>query len=201
MPLNKQEVIRLNLGCGSNKIKGYLGLDVEKSCKPDIVHDFIAKPLPFKAGTVSEVVFFHTIEHLPKRSHLPILIEIFRVLKKGSKVYITYPDFWECAQRWKDNYRGKKEFWHATLFGRQLYLSDYHVCAMDPYELDCQLREIGFINVLTRREKNEPYNAITVATKGKVMQMQKYEEQLANEFNKTHLKGRSESGPNKKSSK
>jgi SAM-dependent methyltransferase len=190
--------IKLNLGCGTNKIQGYIGLDIEKSCKPDIIHDFIKKPLPFKTQSINEIVFFHTIEHLPKSVHFPVLIEIFRVLKKGAKVYITYPDFWECATRWKKNERGKRDFWHATIFGRQLYPSDYHVCAMDPVELDGKLREIGFINIITKHEKSEPYNAITIATKGPCMLMKFYEQQLAEEFNKTKI---DEQGTNKHKSK
>lgn len=178
---------KLNLGCGSNHIKGYLGLDVEKSCKPDIVHNFIKEPLPFKAQTIDEVLFFHTIEHIPKANHLGVLLEIFRILKRGAKVYITYPDFWECATRWKKNERGKREFWHATLYGRQLYPSDFHVCAMDPSELDCLLREIGFVNVLTRHEKQESYNAITIATRGAKLMISGYEQQLAKEFTSTKI--------------
>lgn len=180
-------VKKLNLGCGSNRIEGYIGLDAEKSCKPDIIHDFLKEPLPFKAETIGEIVFFHAIEHIPKARHMGILIELFRVLKTGSKVYITYPDFWECATRWKKNERGKREFWHATLYGRQLYPSDFHVCAMDPVELDSLLREIGFINVATHHEKLEPYNAITIATKGKKFLLSGYEQQLAKEFTSTKI--------------
>ena len=187
---------KLNLGCGSNKIPGYIGVDVEKSCKPDLLHDFIKEPLPFKPCSIDEVVMFHVIEHLPKHVHTQVLLEIFRVLKLGKKIYITYPNFWECATRWKENQGGQKDFWHATMFGRQLYPSDFHVSAMDPDELDFKLREIGFTSVLSKPERDEPYNSITVAVRGPQLLMQNYEEQLSREFNQYKVKN--ESRPNKR---
>ena len=157
-------MLRLNLGCGSTKLEGFLGVDSFPDNKPDVLCDFTAGPLPFKDGEVDEVVMFHAIEHIQKKKHSFILNEIRRVLRVGGRLCLTYPNFWECAQRWKNNTEGQRDYWHATLFGRQLYPGDYHVCAMDPIELEILLRDLGFGSVLSRPEPRDVWNSITVAT-------------------------------------
>lgn len=176
--------LKLNLGCGDNKLEGYVNIDTEKSVKPDLVHNFVEHSLPYKAKSVDEIVFFHTIEHIRKDYHLHIFVELFRVLKVGAPLYISYPNFWECATRWKDNYLGKRDYWHKTMFGRQLYPSDYHVCAMDPRELEILLRGIGYENVSSWPEKFEHFNSITTAFRGKLAKTVDYEALLAEDMSR-----------------
>jgi predicted SAM-dependent methyltransferase len=156
----------LNLGCGSAKIDGCINIDSEISCKPDLVLDFTSKPLPFEANSVKQVYFFHTIEHITKRLHRAILSEIHRVLEMNGNFYVSYPEFIKCAENWKANKGGLKPFWEATIFGRQLYASDYHVALMDSFELEGLLREIGFTHIRSVPEEGEEFNTITACRKG-----------------------------------
>lgn len=181
--------IKLNLGAGSQKIKGYISVDSEPKCNPDVLVDFTKKRLPYKEKSVDEIVMFHTIEHIQKRYHRFIIKECFRVLKVDAKLYLSYPEFWECARRWKDNYLGMKEFWENTIFGLQAYPSDFHVCIMDPPELELQLRDAGFLEIKTKPEKEEPYYKITVGVRGKKPGLIPYEELVASDTQKVILKG------------
>lgn len=158
--------MKLNLGCGSVKIDGYVNIDAEKSCKPDLVHDFTKKPLPFEDGKVDEVLLFHTIEHINKRYHPAILGEIWRVLKPNGTFLISFPEFSRCVENWKNNEGDQKAFWEATIFGRQLYPSDFHVCIMDSHDFSIVLRQHGFKSIVARSEPVEKYNFIICCTKG-----------------------------------
>lgn len=157
--------LKLNVGCGTNKIKGYVNIDRAKLCKPDLLLDITTRHLPYKVATVDEIVFFHCIEHIRKWLHRGVLQEFSRVLKPYGRLYISYPNFWECAKRWHDNENGQKTFWEATLYGRQLYPGDSHVCAMNPDQLTNTLYECGFHEVISNPESDEPYNTITSAIK------------------------------------
>lgn len=157
---------RFNLGCGSTKLDGYINIDIEKSCKPDVVCNFITGQLPYKPGTVDEIVMFHTIEHITKRFHTRVLAETWRVLKPGGRIIISYPEFLKCVKNWRVNHRGKKEFWEATLYGRQLYPSDFHVCIMHTPDFLDTLRDCGFIKCITKPELLEPFNSIVSGVKG-----------------------------------
>jgi len=170
--------MKLNLGSGLSKFKGYVNIDSDRNCKPDFVLDFVKKDFPYTDGSVEEILFFHCIEHIQKRFHRKILLECSRVLKVDGMLLISYPDFWECAQRWRKNMLGMKDFWEATLYGRQTSPQDFHVCAMDSDELKMLLIECGFESISTTPESKEPYNRITKAVK-KSKPAVTYEELLA----------------------
>jgi len=159
--------MKLNLGCGSEKIPGYINIDVEKKCKPDLVHDFIKKPLPYKSGSVSEVLLFHTIEHIQRRYHRIILAQIWIILKPKGFFLISFPEFKKCFENWNKNKAGQKQFWEATMFGRQAYPSDHHVVPMDSTDFTQTLLEMGFenITVVPEEEPNE-FNTVISCTKG-----------------------------------
>lgn len=157
--------LKLNLGCGKSKIMGCINIDIEKSCKPDLIHDFTKKELPYKKNSINEVYFFHTIEHISKRLHREILQEIHRVLEPGGRVYISYPEFTKCVGNWITNHRGMRQFWEATIYGLQRYPSDYHVCIMDSQEFTQLLNEVGFTKVAHGPESKEDYNTIVSAVK------------------------------------
>jgi predicted SAM-dependent methyltransferase len=158
--------LKLNLGCGLVKMPGFVNIDAEPSCKPDLVLNFITKPLPYKDEEVEEAVLFHTIEHISKRFHPHVLGEIYRVLKIGGQFILSYPEFIKCVANWRQNKQGKKDFWEATIYGRQLYPSDFHVALMYTPDFVEVLRDSGFTQITHVPEVSEPYNTIVSCVKG-----------------------------------
>lgn len=159
------ELVKLNLGSGTTKLKGYVNIDGTESCKPDLVLDISNERLPFKEESVDEVVMFHTIEHIQKKRHVDVFLEIARVLKTNGKFILSYPEFMKCVENWKSNFKGEREFWEATIFGRQAYPGDFHVSLMDPVEVGVKLKMAGFGGINHCPEKNQPFNTITWAKK------------------------------------
>jgi len=81
----------LHLGCGSAKIKGSIGIDIDPKSQADVIHDLDKFPYPFKAGEFDQVFAEHIIEHL---DNIPKTIEeIHRVLKNSGKLIIRGPHF------------------------------------------------------------------------------------------------------------
>lgn len=157
---------RLNIGCGQNKIENFINIDCEQSVGPDICLDLTYQDLPYENNSVDEIVMFHTIEHIQKKFHKKILEEYWRVLKfETGSLLISFPEFRICFRNWADNYKGQKEFWEATMFGRQLYKSDFHVCAMDSIDFASVLNKIGFSNIFYVSEQYEDYNTVMSCVK------------------------------------
>ena len=132
---------------------------MSESVKPDVVCE-LGKTLPFKDQEFDEIYFFHCIEHLEKWKHDFALAEIHRVLKLGGTLYLSYPEFSEIAKNWLENTEGKRKFWEATVFGRQLYPGDYHFSAMDTLELRERLSNFGFQVTNQFPEPNQPFNTV-----------------------------------------
>lgn len=84
--------MRLNLGCGYNKLEGYVNVDHDPNCKPDIVAD-LEQPLPFEDNSVDEIVLSHILEHLGQdtKTYFAVWKEFYRVLKDQGVIKITVP--------------------------------------------------------------------------------------------------------------
>ena len=94
--LDRREVdgsIRLDLGCGDKREKGWIGVDVRNDggrIQPDIIAD-ISKPLPLPDDYADEMRAIHVIEHFWPWDVAEILKEWFRVLKPGGMLAIECP--------------------------------------------------------------------------------------------------------------
>jgi predicted SAM-dependent methyltransferase len=175
--MKEAEAVKLNLGCGCNKIEGFINIDKMKSDAVDLILDISCNSLPFQSSSVDAIVCFHTLEHIEKRHHFFIFKEIHRVLKRNSTFLLSFPEFSAVAKNWLCNYLGKRSFWEATIYGRQLHEGDYHVCAMDKVEVRRQLQECGFYDVCISMEpKPENYNTVIKCFKNE--KHETYEEQL-----------------------
>ncbi len=136
--------IKLNIGSGKNQIEGFINIDSQSSNDPDLVHDITKGTLPFQDQTVTEICFFHCIEHIEEGFHDSILLEFSRVLKVNGILLISYPEFLKCADAYRDNLRGQREHFKHTIYGRPLHPGDFHVSLMDtPFFLN-RLHRLGF---------------------------------------------------------
>lgn len=151
-------MLKLNLGCGANPIEGFHNIDLHNK-DVDEQRD-IRLGLSQENESVDGVVFFHCIEHIEKKHHRRILLEILRVLKPGGFFYISYPAFDRCVAHFLGNTRGKRDFWEATIFGRQSHPGDYHYCAVTDDYMRNLLLLFGFKDLEVGPEPNEEYNTV-----------------------------------------
>ena len=81
------------MGCGQNKISGYLNVDKYAQCSPDLQIDLEKFPWPIESDSVELVLFNHCLEHLGQQSDifLGILKETYRISKPGAKLLINVP--------------------------------------------------------------------------------------------------------------
>lgn len=83
--------IRLDVGCGSTKIDGFIGMDHLSLPGVDIVHDLNEIPWPFEDNSVKKIVFCHSLSHLENISS--IMIECSRLLVPGGILEILAPHY------------------------------------------------------------------------------------------------------------
>lgn len=85
--------MKLNIGCGYKKKDGYVNVDSDPGCKPDLVLDLESKSWPFEDNSISEVVASHVLEHLGAtyRDWVNIWKELWRVCQNGAVIHVTVP--------------------------------------------------------------------------------------------------------------
>jgi len=89
--VTEQLALRLNLGCGLNRIDGFVNVD--KHGAPDVRHDLESFPWPWPDGSVSEVVLNHVLEHLGAQPDvfIGIMKELYRVCAPDALIRIAVP--------------------------------------------------------------------------------------------------------------
>ena len=82
---------KLQLGCGTNLLAGWLNSDFENTAESVILIDARC-PLPFGDATFDYVFSEHMIEHIEYAEGRAMLGECFRILRPGGKLRIATPD-------------------------------------------------------------------------------------------------------------
>lgn len=88
---NKSD-LRIDIGCGSAKKEGTIGLDFSAAPGVDHVLDICNSPLPFDDRTVAYAHSSHFFEHI--KNHLVVFKEINRVAADGAQLEFWTPYLW-----------------------------------------------------------------------------------------------------------
>lgn len=138
---------KINLGSGIAKKEGFINVDKYDETA-DLQMDI--KKLEFEDNSITEVYTSHTLEHEGKRSTIPILEEIHRVLIPGGLATIEVPDLEYCIREWL-NSDDKWGFNLDRIFGHQEDDGEYHKTGFNEDRLKSLLDEVGFKNINIER--------------------------------------------------
>ncbi len=122
MVVEDRSKIRIDIGCGQAKQKGFVGMDIRRMPGVDVVHDIESYPWPFPDSCASIINASHIIEHIPPVSYrlevtrgtppltaygvitdvklhrekglLLFMDEMHRVLENEGQAWITCPYGW-----------------------------------------------------------------------------------------------------------
>jgi len=81
----------LDLGCGTKKLPGSIGVDVKKHPSVDVVHDLNKSPWPFKNSSFDMILAQHIAEHVD--DFISFISEIHRIAKNNAHIIIQAPYF------------------------------------------------------------------------------------------------------------
>lgn len=130
--------VKLNLGCGSVRPKGWINTDsslnaniqkipfvgksISRLFNPveyadnNFEYMNLNKPWRFKDNSVDVVYASHLFEHLTLRSADLFVHEAFRSLKPGGVIRIVVPDLYQIAKRYTEDYEKGAEQEDTTQF-------------------------------------------------------------------------------------
>ena len=106
--IKDEKLIRVDLACGNNKKEGFVGVDLHKTEKSDVVHNLLEEfPWPFKDNSVYEFFCSHFVEHIPIQlkdgsyGMNKFMEEIWRCLIPGGIIHIIAP-YYTSIRAWQD---------------------------------------------------------------------------------------------------
>lgn len=85
--------MKLNMGCGHNRLDDHVNVDLFPECRPDVVCDLESFPWPWPDASADRVVFHHSLEHLGEstRVFLGMMRELYRICRDGAEILIDVP--------------------------------------------------------------------------------------------------------------
>ena len=83
--------IRLDLGCGQFKQKGFVGLDQYKQTGVDIVHDIQQFPWPVPDNSCFQVLMSHIWEHIEPKYRFEVMDEVWRIIRHDGQLLLSCP--------------------------------------------------------------------------------------------------------------
>jgi SAM-dependent methyltransferase len=91
--------VAIDLGCGTRKYPGAIGVDIARVEGVDILAD-VTRAFPFRDSSVDAVYGSHLVEHLDDL--MGFMGEVHRVCKPGALVYFRFPHGTSPYVIWKD---------------------------------------------------------------------------------------------------
>lgn len=89
--ISKARSIDLDLGCGNNKQKGCVGMDMHDQPGVDIVHDIQNFPWPIEDGACRRIIMSHIFEHIEPKHRFEVMDECWRVIRPDGQLLISCP--------------------------------------------------------------------------------------------------------------
>lgn len=81
----------LDVGCGTNKHPGAVGMDRNPRTNADVIHDCGVVPYPFEDDEFDAVIGNHVVEHIP--DVMAFVSELYRITKHGGTIKFLTPHY------------------------------------------------------------------------------------------------------------
>jgi len=138
--------MKLNLGCYSKKLPGFINVDIRDEANPDVIDDaFKLSSFEKYAGNIDIIYCSHMLEHLNARDAMAALKRWYYLLRDGGTLRLAVPDMEAVFAHyfyWKD-FRVLK----SALWGSQKHNFDYHKAGWVFDTLKEDLLSVGFNEV------------------------------------------------------
>lgn len=135
---------RLNFGCGYDRREGFVNVDRDPACKPEVLIDEVSVAF-FPTSFYETIVAKDVLEHIPRLDTLRMLLLFSDWLAEGGRLDLQTSSILGVA----DMLRVKNDFSHHygmvnCLFGSQVHPGDFHYTGFTETTLKVMLLTSGF---------------------------------------------------------
>lgn len=135
---------RLNFGCGYDKRDGYVNVDSDPACEPDVL--LVDNDLsPLLGEPFDEVLALDVLEHIPRVQTLGVLLDWAELLADGGRLIVKTSSIEGVARQLAANPSFREQYgWTLCLFGSQAHPGDFHLTGFTETTLRVHLLAAGF---------------------------------------------------------
>ena len=109
-----KEKVKLHLGCGNHRLDGWINVDIDRSCKVDLIAD-LRENLPFHSQSIDYIHSEDFIDQLELEKAYHFFMECHRILKEDGVVRVLTPDLHQFAERYVQGDKGLLTLWDEQI--------------------------------------------------------------------------------------
>lgn len=136
---------KLNIGCYHVKLDGFINIDINPECEPDILGDI--RELEFENESVELILASQVLEHFDLIDVKFLLSKFYKWLKHGSHLIIEVPDIGTILDMVEKG-ECKIEDHQDAIYGNKEIVGQAHKSQFDETLLINMLKEAGFNNMI-----------------------------------------------------
>ena len=144
MPPDLRTFRKLNFGAGYDKRPGYLNVDVDPACRPDLLivdGDYSGIP----RNHFEEIVAMDVLEHIGRAKTLSVLLDWSEFLQDQGRLVLETSSILGVAQQLETSSKFEDQYaWTLCLFGSQVHAGDFHLTGFTEATLRTYLLAAGY---------------------------------------------------------
>lgn len=147
------EATKINIGCGYDKRPGFLNVDMDSACAPDVlITDNSFSELPRKHFDM--LISYDVLEHIHRSETTNALLEWADLMQLGGAIDLETSNVVAIAEMMKVDRTYERHATYTTfMFGNQVHAGDYHHTGFTDITLRVEMMAAGFeVDELVERE-------------------------------------------------
>ncbi|WP_395651898.1 methyltransferase domain-containing protein [Brevundimonas sp.] len=140
-----QSMLNINVGCGYDHRPGYINVDMDPACDPDLLLATPADLLTLGLGRFENILAKDVLEHIERPHVQGAVLDWAALLKDGGTLLVQTSSIEGLLNMigGSDNFEDQFN-WMALLFGNQVHAGDFHHSGFTRLTLTAALQAAGF---------------------------------------------------------
>ena len=144
---------KINIGCYYMKLDGFVNIDINPNCNPDILGDI--RNLEFHKESVDLILASQVIEHFDLIDDRYLFSRFYEWLKPGGHLVIEVPNVGKILDLVNEKGENIAKYYEYAIYGNQHEIGMKHESQFDEKLLSNMLKEAGFNNIIRNNNTSD----------------------------------------------
>lgn len=150
-PFTKEQIeikgVKLNIGCYYMQLDDFTNIDLQPTCKPDLILDMRNIKTVYQNNSVNLILISQCLEHINEDEVPKLLKDFYDILVPGGQLIVEVPDCENLDEKLAEGKIGQHDF-NVLKEGHKEVEFQGHYATFDKDKLARLLHEAGFPNMV-----------------------------------------------------